>query len=301
MLESIIQVVGNILLPYLLLSLLVVLFVEMAAQVLRLRARVLRHCINNMLDEPGHGDITARIYSHPLVTSLSPLGRQPPYIPAHIFAVTVLDVIEQQQSSQQALRGHKLETALKTFERHENNVRVVRAWFDDVMNQASSIYRSYILRIMLLVTAAIVFTLNFDALAISRYVTYRAAAEKLAVAIVAAPSEASANERQAEASVPSKASGVSPNESSPYVQRRMAKQEEFSEMLHLINAEFPLGWTQRERLFAPFKLIGLFASIFAVVLTAPLLFDALNRFIPVRFDTKPSERAAAKPKIRGAA
>ena len=146
MIDSIILLIGNLILPYLVLSIFAMLLVELISQVFRLRAKTLEQSIRGMLADPGGDGLATAVYNHPLIQSLSPGRRKPSYIPGRLFALALVDEIEREAETDDfdaALKhiaktelGRSLETLLHQSSRG-SKVQIIERWFRDVMEQAS--------------------------------------------------------------------------------------------------------------------------------------------------------------------
>lgn len=285
MVESIIQIIGNLVLPYVVLSIFALLLVELIAQLLRLRARILEHCIRHMVGDPHAKLVANALYGHPLIKSLATGGRKPAYIPSRLFALAFVDEIQRITKADEfaqavdALPENGLRITLQALLRETDPVSkvvIVQRWFLGVMDQASGLYRWRTLVILALVAAALVTALNFDAIRISNYIAERSLVEKWLEARLD-------NATKRDSSVPS-----------PAPLRT-------EDMTLLKSLAFPIGWSAersaiqaakhsgRVMEWVSLKIIGLFASILAVMIGAPFLFDTLNRFMVVRFTVKPYE------------
>jgi hypothetical protein len=280
LIESIILVIGNLVLPYLVLSLFAMLLVELVAQVIGLRALILEYCIRNMLADPNGEGLASAVYSHPLIQSLSPGGRKPAYIPGRLFTLAFVDEVKRASATEdfgraiQHLPSGNLRSGLQALSRYTSpgmEMQVIQKWFAAVMDQASGLYRWRTLIIVTIVAAMLVVSLNFDAIRISNHIAQRSLIEKAFEVQLEAMANALAKNNSRPASL---GPGVA------------------DQIVSLRSLAFPIGWsTEREvgQYYNWFilKLIGLLASILAVMLGAPFLFDMLNKFIVVRFTIKP--------------
>src|SRR5688572_2908040 len=150
MIESIIVFLGNLVLPYLLLSLVAVLLLELLSQGTQLRARTLEFAVRAMLADPSGTGVSKRVYSHPLVRSLFAGNRQPSYIPAQLFALALVDEIQPATAKHGFVSGIRqlpagdLRRGLEALVRdtpYGAEVPLVHEWFDAVMDQASGWYK----------------------------------------------------------------------------------------------------------------------------------------------------------------
>jgi hypothetical protein len=298
LIESIIVLIGNLILPYLVLSILAMLLVELIAGLWHLRARILEQVIGTMVGDPSGKALAADLYQHPLIESLSPGGRKPAYIPRHLFALAFIDEVkkraqEMKQGAQadnfsQAIQQQpddKLRRGLQALLQYTPpgfEARTVETWFLEVMDQASGLYRWRTLLILIGVATGLILILNFDAIRISNYIARRGLVEKVLEArIESMTARDSAKPR--DSIVP----GLAPEE-----------------LASIQVLAFPIGWqaelrglnlleATRSTYFYDWllmKLIGLATSILAVTIGAPFIFDTLNKFMVVRFTVKPYER-----------
>jgi len=281
MIDSIILLIGNLVLPYLIMSLFAMLLVEFFAQVFSLRAKTLYQSIRDMLG----AHLANELYEHPLIRSLSPRGRKPAYIPGQVFALALVDEVREKTGTDNFAEAiHKLgdsgvAAALQALNDPQvSEVRTVREWFWDVMDQASGLYRWRTLVILAAVAFTLVVALNFDAIQISNYVAERELNSKILEALI---SDAAKNDSKAGTpSTKEQSDGTSAD------QKIRLYTQEFQ------SPKLPIGWTSVSRdanwIFA--KIVGLLTSVLAIMLCAPVLFDVLNKFSIVRFTVKPYER-----------
>ncbi|MEP6764434.1 MAG: hypothetical protein ABJB66_09000 [Gemmatimonadaceae bacterium] len=288
--ESVIGVIGNVVLPYAVLSALAMLLVEFFARVISLRESVLQSAIRHMLaDESGEG-FAGRIYSHPLIKSLSAPDRKPAYIPARLFATALVDEVHNlaeetndERNPRASIGGidsgfarsvrnlvhGELRQALMAQTRNMGNGNeaiVIQKWYDDVMDQASGTYRWKTVQILTCVAFVIVFLTNFDAIRITNHIADRALIERVIEA-----------KTKAIASTDTSTSG--------------ALSSNTDQLASLKDLAMPIGWSgeQYSGAWSVMKLIGLLTSVLAVIIGAPFVFDSLNRFMVVRFTVKPYE------------
>lgn len=295
MVESLASVLANYLLPYFILSLFAMLIAEVIAAVFRHRALVLRRFICGMLDVAGESGMTEQFYKHPLIQALSTGRYLPSYIPSHLFAVVVTDILRRRTPPEEDLattasvtRLAGLSTTYGFLGRGDMHVALQR-WFNDVMDGASGFYRLRTLALLFPIATAMVVSVDFDAIRIANYVGGRDALEKASLLRIQA-------QAKGDTSV-----------SSDGMARVLAS---------LDSIRFPLGWRVRENfpnILAPREtkeqatrfnppqlglferilltvmdsLLGMTISVLAIVLAAPFLFDLLNRFMIVRSTVKP--------------
>jgi len=283
MIDSIILLLGNLLVPYLIMSLFAILLVEFISQVFSLRAKTLRETVYDMLGVK----LGRKFYEHPLIKSLSPGQRDPAYIPSKIFALALIDKVRREAGEQdfvkamQKIAEDKPRIAIESLRQsHRTEVDFVQEWFLEAMDQASGLYRWRTLLILALVACALVLPLNFDAIQISNYVAERELNAKILETLITTSAK--------EGSQP--ASGSKDQPSTP-----AAGQQLGTYIDRYKSASLPIGWTSfsRNKAWIFTKVVGLLISILAIMLGAPFLFDVLNRFTIVRFTVKPYERFPA--------
>lgn len=288
MLETIIHLIGDVILPYLVLSLFAMLLVELIARLFLLRAKTLEGCVRGMLADPEGRGLAGAFYDHPIIQSLAPGGRRPDYIPGRLFALALIDTVERRAETDRfdeailRLDNETLHRTLQALLRGAPGravVPLIQNWFLDVMDRASGLYRWQTLNILACVAALLVLPLNFDAIRISNYVAQRSITEKAVQAMIEAEAK--------------RAASAQPGAETPAAARVAA--------LHSLT--FPVGWSAEQMSggtvtfnWALFKFVGLLTSILAIMLGAPFLFDTLNRFMIVRSTVKPLDtRADAEP------
>lgn len=298
MLETLIQIIGSFVLPYLVLSIFAMLIIELIALTFRLRARTLHKCVRRMLADDDK--LTDELYRHPIIESLSPGRSRPDYIPSRLFALALVDTIRRGGEPDNKGDALSLDEAIRRLESGtlRGGLRailrgappwaaepLIQNWFLNVMDQASGMYRRQTMFLLLFVALAIVVPTNFDAIRISNYVAERDITEKAVQAII-----------EAEAKRPTPA----PPGAELASQKGVAS-------LHAL--AFPIGWpgemsaldfgggpggrSLSDWLFL--KAAGLACSMLAIMLGAPFLFDTLNRYMIVRSAVKPFDEFAVAP------
>ncbi|MDQ6827767.1 MAG: hypothetical protein M3081_02765 [Gemmatimonadota bacterium] len=285
MTETAISLIGNFLLPYLVLSLLAMLLVELIAAVAQLRGTTLRRFIRHMLGDSEGKGIASELYDHYLVRALALSTRLPSYIPTRLFAVALRDVVQRPVSESGladtavAAPNHDLRQGIRQM-LHDpvpgRELAAIELWYREVMDGASGFYRLRTLFLVMIVASAMVVSVNFDAIRISNFVARRALIEK--------GYEAQLRARSSPDSVPAGRAGDNSG-------------------INYEGLAFPIGWSgdgvtrvPRSRDYSSnwliLKVVGLSTSILAIMLGASFLFDLLNRFMVVRSTTKPWEGPA---------
>jgi hypothetical protein len=286
MIESVIVLIGNFILPYLVLSLLAMLLVELIAAFVQLRGLTLKQFIQHMLGDPNGKGITGEFYRHHLIASLSHGKRVPSYIPSRLFAIALADTVRKyaedgalsqtikQLTNQELRQGMQ---AILQYAFHGRELTAVQFWYNTVMDAASGAYRLRTLFMVMIVASAIVVPVNFDAIRISNHVARRSLIEKILESRLQSDMKVDTTKAQSSATLPDLAS--------------------------LQVLAFPIGWSgeltelnmREDRQPGWFfnwlimKVAGLLTSVFAIMIGAPFLFDLLNRFMVVRSTVKPWE------------
>ena len=287
MIESIIGLIGNLVLPFTVLSLFTILITEFVAQVAQLRARTLEACIKRMLRDGDGAGLGSAVYRHPLIESLSLPNRRLSYMPPRLFALALADCLTTAantsdiSSAVERVPDPELRRILTivTRDRQRGPVQAFERWFNEVMDQASGLYRWRSFLVVAGVATTLVVLLNFDAIRITNRTANREIIERLIEARVAALASDTTLSIGSLTALPASTS-----------------------LLELQALAFPIGWLPEiESWSAPgttpplnanwllTKILGLLTSIFAVMLGAPFLFDLLNRLTIVRFTMKPFE------------
>lgn len=206
---------------YLLVSLMVTALTEMFAGFLKWRAKNLWAGIRNILDTGKAREWVDKLYSHPLIQSLSepgkedetaPKGNRPPhsapsYIPSRTFAVTLLEILKEPGQTQEPLQdtiaklpnGKLRGTLLALLSESRGDVeelkKNVEIWFNNSMDRVSGWYKRRTQLWNLMIAAFTVLLVNVDTLVI---VQALADNEALRTALVAqAEAYAEANQAQA--------------------------------------------------------------------------------------------------------
>lgn len=289
MIESVIALVGNFILPYLVLSLLAMLLAELIAALAQLRGLTLRRFIQRMLGDPNGKGIARDFYRHHLIGSLSLGKRLPSYIPARLFAIALVDIVTKHADdgclSQgiQRMQSQELGQGMRALIRHAvpgRELSALELWYSEVMDAASGAYRLRTLFLVMTVAIAMVIPVNLDAVRISNHVARHSLMERIVESRL-----------QAAAKAATKPQSTAPSLALP-------------DVATLQGLAFPMGWSsERTELRAReathpdwllnwllMKIVGLLTSIFAIMIGASFLFDLLNRFMVVRSTVKPWEK-----------
>jgi len=259
---------------------------ELISQLLGWRARTLEEGIRNLISDPATREA---FYRHPLIRSLgnpSASGEKghPSYLPSHMFAIVLLDVLAPAQADQKALAkdqaaAGELRRALQALAGTAGtNLDVLRGkvegWFDDVMDRASGWYKRKAQWMLLAVAVVVTAIANADAIS-------------LATSLWQSPS--------LRASVVEAASAyASSGEEETLDELRQHLDE-------LASRGLPLGWGADKVLSShepgPWasKLAGLLLTALAASLGAPFWFDLVNKLMNVRSTGNVPPRSSASP------
>ncbi|MEP7343938.1 MAG: hypothetical protein ABI877_01665 [Gemmatimonadaceae bacterium] len=168
------------------------------------RAEVARHYGNELLNKEHtspENELAARVYAHPLITSLKERlalrvlnffrrkGLTPSYIPSRTFVKVLLDVVRRDgigesktlpPLSQVALNGAELEKkfgnvgqVLRLLAEHadgnkEKFEESVEEWFDDAMDRLGAAYKRRIQLVGMIVAIAVAVSVNANTISIVR-------------------------------------------------------------------------------------------------------------------------------------
>src|SRR5712692_4126768 len=138
---------------YLLLALICTTVNEWIAGAFGLRARTLEAGIRQLL-----GRETAGFYEHPLIKGLSPPGKRPSYIPAHIFSSAVLHMGPSQLV-------HDAVAALKPkvtrgAPADDASAAALEDWFNNAMDRVSGTYKRRMQVLTVAIAVAVTFVAN---------------------------------------------------------------------------------------------------------------------------------------------
>jgi hypothetical protein len=185
-LGNILNAAIGLILTFLLLGLLGATVHEVAASVLRSRARLLRAGLQRLLSNgAGSGPLFEKVFRHSLVQSLSAQGL-PSYVPAASFSMALFDSLgeaggDSSQGSRfsqiergvEALRAGPTKQSLSAFiVESGGDLEVLRAcveaWFKDAMDRLSGIYKRRSQMIHLLFGLAVAVSFNVDSIHLAR-------------------------------------------------------------------------------------------------------------------------------------
>jgi hypothetical protein len=316
--SGVLEIAIGLFLLYLILSTVCSAVNEAISALFTQRARTLQQGIRAMLNDPKGNGLAAQFFAHPLIKSLQkPGSNQPPsYIPAHLFATTLLDIVVPNSGSMtfDAIRKHiatipkdhplvteELKTSLQllvdqTEATGRNTRERLEQWFDNAMERTSEWYKRRQAQHIVIIALLLTILLNADTFmigsALARDQALRAAVVAAAEARLQAP--------------PGVAGTPTPQEA---VDRARAEIDVLGAL------GFPLGWTNVPLLSPPppahakplptdiprdlgdgiKKLLGLLVTAAALSFGAPFWFDLLNRVTNLRAAGQPPKRTGETP------
>lgn len=293
---------------YLLLSLMCTILNEWVAGFMAMRSQNLEAGIRHLLSDPDGTGLAKEFYEHPLIKGLSKPGKRPSYVPSHLFALALLDLVApvdraagpkaftRARQTVAALPDVQLQKVLLTcLDEAGNDLKVAREnverWFNDAMDRVSGWYKRktqlIVLGLALLVTLAV----NADTIMIANSLSRDSV---LRAAVIAAAQE-TAKQPPPEIPGPAAGEGVTAprtTESKAPLTRITQLREELQQL------QLPIGWSwgkgDSRRVPDPndiqgwfMKVLGLLFTTVAVSLGAPFWFDMLNKLINIRAAGKP--------------
>jgi hypothetical protein len=304
--SQVLEVTVGLMLVYLALSVACSGIKEVIAGILDLRSRTLETAVRNMLRD-ADGGVAQKVLEHPLITGTTEPGRKlPSYISSRNFALALLDSmapadaaakprsIDDLRAGISSLPGTKLRKTLLGFiDSAQGDVNAaqqkIEHWFDDTMERVTGWYKRTAQKIIFAAGIALCLLLNADTFTIARELwsdellrnamvnqaTNRAHDTKLSNAI-----------SSASATVPSG-------------DLTLAELQQVSAAVSVAHP-LPLGWrheTNGLRIFLTWpdglwKLLGILATSFAILMGAPFWFDLLNRVINLRTSGDPPAQSS---------
>lgn len=300
---------------YLLLSLICTTVNEAIAGLTSRRGDMLARSITTLLGDAG---LKEKLYSHPLIKSLSPGGSPPSYIPAEKFSLALMDILTgegksandaaalvQGISNTNPHLGKALSTVLADTRAHlATNQQKIEAWYEDAMDRVSGWYKRTTTLWIWMIAVAITLCTNADTFHMGRELWVNQAVRSAVVD--AAQARAQSEQRDGPTPLVEYADPQNPESSSVIQVEQQALTPSERELLGDV---LP---TWREDMAAmrvsPNKyswwgshLVGLFFTVVALSLGAPFWFDTLNRFINLRNSGKAPQRASQPPAAQAAA
>jgi len=321
MFGSVILDVGlGVILVYLLMSVVCSSINEVIAWMFSWRSKTLREGIQQLLNDPTVPELAGKIYSHPLIKSLSSPGRGASYIPSRAFALALLDVLKGEASRTKvpaAPTGGSPISAPEARLQYEplsfvgirdtiaslpanselkrllsvlidesvtsvgGATRNIAHWFDGAMDRVSGGYRRRSQIVLYVCGFALSLGLNLDTFMLVKMLSRDSA---LRASLVAAAQEVAKQPRPEVSST-----GAQPQDSFAVV---MGVEEKLEQI------QFPVGWSKEGSHMLPDnfadacqKLAGILLTTFALSLGAPFWFDSLNKIVNLRSAGKPPARA----------
>jgi hypothetical protein len=277
MVNTVFMVAALLLMPYAVLSLVVMVLIELIAQMAALRAQVLRTYIRRMLLDPNGDGLAADFYAHPLVASLSAPGLPPAYIPTRLFAMTLTEVVLSRAGSRSvseavAATDGPIKHIFEAFIRNDAGQwgNEVQGWYLAVMDHASGAYRALTRGMVALIGISLVVTFNLDAIRTTDSLWNQGINKLLIESQASAALKTNNDDTSSVTAAIERASGLA----------------------------LPIGWKDESAIetfsHVFMKAIGLGASALAVLIGAPMLFDRLSKYSTVRFQVKPLESFESK-------
>lgn len=308
--SAVMEVVIGLAFTYLLLSLMCSAVTEIIARRLDSRSKILKECINGILDQTD--GLAAKFWSHPLVNGLSKSRGAPSYVSSRVFATALLDILAPTRDRDVSATNPliSLKEALKdahdtpvsnavvalldnTETTVDSAMKSIEDWYSSCMERASGWYKAQAqVRLFVIAILVVGFT-NTDTIAIGRDLwnnpalrqSYVQAAESYLENRKVVDKDSDAEDRvkalQNELDTLGIEIGIH-----QYKDLFSAKKADAGEGTESI----ALGW-----LWAS-KIIGLLITTLAVSLGAPFWFDLLNKFVNLRQSgTVPAKGGAAVP------
>jgi len=321
--STILDVAIGLIFVFLVMSLIITAVSELIASWLKWRATNLEEGIRKLLQPSSKGgtvagDLTEKLYAHPLVNSLSKPGGKPSYIPSRTFVVSLLDVLaklnNEAPKAKEDLKGfidqipnEDLKRALNTLseeaghdlEKLKENIEI---WFNNSMDRVSGWYKRRTQLVHVLLGIVFAFGLNVDTFLIGKTL---------------------ANDSALRDSLVAQAQELAKEKPEPGTDAKKEIQERIKQLGGL---GLPIGWSDQpvEGLrewpgWLPgtkvkshadsditwgalwwqtlrFHIVGWLLTAFAASLGAPFWFDLLNKFMNLRSVGKAPEEKPKKPK-----
>ena len=308
--SQVLEVMVGLLLIYLALSVACSGIKEVIASVFSLRAKTLEAAIRNMLHDDT-GDLTQRIFEHPVIAGTAPLGQKPSYISSRNFAVALFEVLAvsdagtgQVANASQATPGPrtlqdlrasianlshgKLRMTLLGFvDASQGNLdaaqKKIETWFDDTMQRVSGWYKRSAQKLIFCAGFALCLALNADTLVMTKELWSDQALRSTVVA--------HATHRVEHPQTLSTSADV-PADSLTFTQLQTVAAEVRAAQ------SLPLGWGREPQGFKStlqhwpaglLKLLGILVSSFAILMGAPFWFDLLNNVMNLRLTGRPPD------------
>lgn len=283
--STILDIAIGLVFVYLLLSLVCTAAREIVEGWMRHRAKDMESSVKDILGNA----LANSVYTHGLITALSPGGEKPSYIPSQTFALALMDALATGGAANAltapAAPGRPAPAPLPALVQSVANIPALRTliqaagadavrvreniegWFNNAMDRVSGVYKRRTQKIILFMGLFIVCLVNADSVQIANTLSHDAA---LRATLVASAQEYAKSD-------PTHATGQKPEEKMKSLTDEIGK------------LGLPLGWHGRPGGLGKWveKVLGLLVTALAISLGAPFWFDLLNRVINIRSSLKP--------------
>jgi len=283
--NAVIDVGTGIILMYLLLSLLCTIINEIAANVLRLRAKTLAAGLKSLIDDPN---LLAAFQDHGLIAGQTGMARgQPSYLAGRTVAMALIDCLDANKpvalvsevvAAASSLPPSNVRDAILTAATAAgtdiDKLRTaVAQWFDDSMDRLSGVFKRYAHLLSIVFGLAIAVALNADTIAVANSLWHDGA---LRGQIVASAGQA-----------------IGANPSPDQLEQTLQKMSVIGSDLR----PFPIGWSDLNWSKSAWtivqKIVGLLITGLVLSLGAPFWFDLLSQFVNMRTTGAKPEKTTA--------
>jgi hypothetical protein len=276
--SSILEVAIGAVFVYLLVSLLCSTINEQViARFFALRAKTLEAGIKNMLASPQGDDLVKKFYETPLIKGLSQKTafgklRKPSYIPADIFALTLMSIdgVQTNKENPGAMNSPIPETLALLIKQANKDpakeLASIEKWYNDTMDRVSGWYKRRVQLIIFALGLVIAVGLNIDTFSLITGLS---------------------NNTVTRATIVSAAQGAANTQPIASLTTLEKSIEQIQPVTGWSTSALPAdfwGWV--------LKIFGLLATTFAVSLGAPFWFDLLNKFMRFRSSGPPPQTRA---------
>ena len=300
----------GIMLVFLLVSLICSVIAEIIESALKQRAADLLQGIKELLQDPNADGIVKRLYEHPLIGGLykggfdtkNNLKGLPSYIPARIFALSIIDIIQPSNpvnpaptNSIEQKQIDKLATVIKnlvaiTGTDINKAIPEIENWFNGSMDRVAGWYKRKVQRILIGIGLVVAIAMNVDTIAVFKSLTDDPELRNslvLAAQEYAKPlSTDSANKQSARQRLEQNSQKL--RELRLPIGWDWNKPSELSTDKRYVT-NYALAIPQKDNW--PFKVLGWLLTAMAVSLGASFWFDALNKIMVIRSTVKPHEKS----------
>lgn len=295
---EVLEVVIGLIFVYLLLSLLATTLNEMVMKWLYSRGKNLKIALETMLNDEGSGDVLCNsFFEHPLIKKLRrrEKGSFPSYISNQYFSKVILELlypdeegaIDKLRKGIDKLPEGKTKKVLRSFlieaegnlERFKKNLEI---WYEEMMMQATSWYKTRVQIILFFLGLAISIVLNADTFHIARKLSIdpesRTAIIAQAQTFIIQQKNIQGNSQPIE------------DGSMDSLQREMY--ELLEEDISMASTALGMGWNEAN--YQPLPVMGMplwgwlravpgwIVTAFAITIGAPFWFDLLKRMMTIR-------------------